>query len=426
MHAKDLFDVSASHGPTPPPSQRSSSARRDEGAAQPHFHSSNDGADVSPLFQVDVYHHPDHLPEDARRLLEQAESRNNEFGMSWYRNLVDTVYPQHAGVRFYTLRRGRQPIAVLPLRVDPGRIGRRVASLSNFYTTLYEPAFDPALTQHGLCLLLQRLERDIGGFSTLTLAPMDSAAPAYRTLLGALRLAKLYPREYFAFGNWYFPVAGGWTDYLKTRTGAVRSTLKRMGKKFAAAGGTLEIVQDGERLEAAIAAYNSVYHASWKQAEPFPAFMPGLIQSCAANGSLRLGLAWLDGKAVAAQLWIVGAGRAAIYKVAYHEDFKEYSPGSLVTALLMEHALDVDQVAEVDYLIGDDAYKSKWMSQRRERSGIVAYNPRSLGGLAGLAHHSLGKLVKELRRRYRARAGAAAQATPATAPAAPASSASDV
>ena len=358
------------------------------------------GNEVTQIFSMDVADHPDELAPDVRALLGRAEARNAEFGLDWYRNLVDTVYPSHRGVRFFVLRKGREPIVVLPVRIDAAAGGKRVNSLSNFYTTLYEPAVEPGTTPHELHLLLTRMARAVGGFSTLTFAPMDTGSYAYATLLGALRLSHWKAFEYFTFGNWHLPVTTDWADYLKTRKGGLRSTLKRMDKKLGNAGGRLEMVTGGERLEAAVAAYESVYNASWKVPEPFPEFMPGLIRSCAANGSLRMGIAWLEDKPIAAQLWIVSAGRAAIYKMAYHQDYKDYSSGSLLTAMLMQHSLDVDQVSEVDYLCGDDAYKSTWMSHRRERGGIIAYNPFSPAGLAGLARHVLGLKVRALKQRY--------------------------
>ena len=61
-----------------------------------------------------------------------------------------------------------------------------------------------------------------------------------------------------------------------------------------------------------------------------------------------------------------------------------------------QHAIEVDGVGEVDYLSGDDAYKQDWMSQRRERVGLVAFRTDSLAGLAAAGRHFLGK---HLRRR---------------------------
>jgi len=347
---------------------------------------------------VEVYRHPSAFPSDVLQFFERAERRNAEFGVPWYRNLVDTVYPDHAGIRFYIVRRGRALMAVLPLRAERSGAGWRLHSLSNFYTTLYEPVLDPAVTPRDLLPLVAALRRDFPGFASLMLAPMDTAAPAWSMLLAALRQSGLASFDYFTHGNWALPVTARWRDYLATRDGQLRSTIKRMDKKFAAAGGRLEILRDPAAMPAAIAAYEAVYQASWKRPEPFPRFMPGLMQTYAAAGALRLGLAWLDGRPIAAQLWIVANGRAAIYKLAYHDDFKAYSPGTLLTAMLMEQVLDTDQVGEVDYLVGDDPYKRAWMSERRERRGIVAYNPRSLAGLAGLAYECMGRLVRMARK----------------------------
>jgi hypothetical protein len=226
---------------------------------------------------------------------------------------------------------------------------------------------------------------------------MDPASAEFTVLKRALTLAGLQCHAYFAFGNWYEPVRQTWADYLKDRSGQVRSTIKRNSKKFAAEGGRLEIVQGGERLEEGLAAYQAVYAKSWKVPEPYPDFVPGLIRLCARRGWLRLGLAWLGDKPVAAQIWIVANGRADIYKLAYDESYKALAPGTLLTALLMEHALDVDRVAEIDYLIGDDPYKATWMSQRRERFGLVAYDPLTLRGLAGLARQAVGEAWRRLR-----------------------------
>jgi hypothetical protein len=182
----------------------------------------------------------------------------------------------------------------------------------------------------------------------------------------------------------------------------VRNTIKRMTKKFAADGGTLQVVSHTQDLPAAIAAYQQVYAASWKRPEPFADFSPGLLTTCASQGWLRLGIAWLNERPIAAQLWIVANDRAEVYKLAYDEEFKAYSPGTLLTAKLMQHAIELDNVKEIDYLIGDDPYKETWMSHRRERWGIVAYNPRTLTGLVGLTREVLGRWAKPWLTRIRA------------------------
>lgn len=353
------------------------------------------------MLRVEVFGHPAQLPGDVNDFLQRAERRNIGFGATWYDNLVNTVYPSDPGIRFYCLWKAGELNAVLPLRATREGAGWKLSSLSNYFTSLYEPALSPDSKAVDLVAILSAVRGDFPGVSSLRLSPMDPAAASYQCLLGAMRMAGWLPYQFFSFGNWYLPVVDRWADYLAARPGAVRSTIKRMSKKFAGDGGTLEIVTDPQKMTAAIGAYNAVYAASWKKPEEFPAFTPGLIQSCADKGFLRLGLAWLEGQPIAAQLWIVSHGRAEIYKLAYHEDFKAYAPGTLLTTLLMQHVFEVDQVAEVDYLIGDDPYKSGWMTQRRERWGIVAYNPRSLRGLAAIAYESVGRAAKAAKNHFR-------------------------
>ena len=54
------------------------------------------------------------------------------------------------------------------------------------------------------------------------------------------------------------------------------------------------------------------------------------------------------------------------------------------------------------YLIRDDPYKKTWMSHRRKRWGIIAYNPKILNGILGLSKEVLGRTLKPVVARVRA------------------------
>ena len=68
----------------------------------------------------------------------------------------------------------------------------------------------------------------------------------------------------------------------------------------------------------------------------------------------------------------------------------------VLTSALMQHAIEKDTVKEVDYLIGDDPYKQSWMNQRRERWGLIAYNPRSIAGLVGSGREFIARYIKSM------------------------------
>lgn len=351
---------------------------------------------------VEVYQHPDEFPADVVNFFD-ANAVDFESTTPWYRNLTNEVFKASGSARFLVLRDAARPIAALPicLRRKPGRIAG--GSLSNYYTALYAPILARNSRARDLAWLLAHANASFGPLASFRFEPMDPNSRAFAALTEALALIGFVPFTFFGFGNWHLPVAFDWAGYLKGRSANLRSTVKRMSKKFAEAGGTLELIADAATLQRGMDAFQRVYSKSWKVAEPYPNFVPGLAQACAEAGHLRLGLAWLGNTPVAAQFWIVAKGKASIYKVAYDEGFKEFSPGTLVTAMLMTHVVDIDPVEEVDFLIGDDAYKKTWMSHRRERWGIVGYNARTLFGLAGLIREGLGRLYKAARAKWAAK-----------------------
>jgi CelD/BcsL family acetyltransferase involved in cellulose biosynthesis len=335
------------------------------------------------------------LPANASQLFDDAGADYPEFAAGWFANLQRTVYPDAPGVRYYVAERAGQPVAILPVRLTRTGMTRRLEALGNYYTSLYSPILADDTTALDLAALLQAASRDHSGAHEMRFAPMDPAAPAYTTTKAALRSIGWVPFPYFCFGNWYLKVSTNWKTYLEQRDGQLRSTLKRKGRKFAAEGGTLEIVTDPAQAEAAIADFNQVYARSWKKPEPYPDFIPGLIRWLAEKGWLRLGIARLRGQAIAAQLWIVQADKACIFKLAYDEEFASYASGILLTAHLMEHAIDRDKVLVVDYLIGDDEHKKHWMIHRRERWGIVAYKPASAIGLMLIGKETAGRIIRK-------------------------------
>src|SRR6218665_1676536 len=118
-----------------------------------------------------VYTHPDQLPDDARGLLDHAQRRSIALGVSWYRNLAQTVYPSSTAIHFYVLNRAGQAVAVLPLRAQKAALGWRGSALSNFYTALYEPALSDGLDPKDLQVLLRAVRSDFRSLSSLWFSP---------------------------------------------------------------------------------------------------------------------------------------------------------------------------------------------------------------------------------------------------------------
>lgn len=356
--------------------------------------SSIDGGNGKPdAFVVEVFDRVADLPVACDALFEGGEQCAFDLASDWFELLARTAIPADAQVYFYVLFENGKVRCVMPLLFG----SHGMSGLTTFYTTLYKPLVAEGVRPDELAIVLRRVMRDTKA-SSIRFDAMDPEDPIFTLMTNALGLAGLLPFSFFNFGNWYLQAMQmTWDEYLKLLPGKLRNTLKRLGKKFAEAGGQFKIMNGSESdLDEALNAYHAVYSSSWKKPEPFPDFIPEFIRLCARKGVLRMGAAYMDNQPAAVQFWLVSHGKAFIYKVAYDEKFSAYSIGSLLTGHLMQHVIEVDGVNEVDYLIGDDIYKKQWMSHRRERWGIVAYNSRSLKGIWGMASEATKRLAKPL------------------------------
>lgn len=346
---------------------------------------------------ITVYDRLQDLPAGTRDLFDHAVDHNLFDGVAWYDAVVTSAMPHAAAPRFVAYHQAGA--AVLLLAMQTLRHRRVLTSLTTPYTCRYQPLCNPtgdaAARRAGFAAVARYCRR----WPTARLDALDADAPWLPDLMEGAAAARLTVRRFDHFGNWHENVAGrGWADYLASRPGSLRETIRRRVGRAERAGARFELVIGGAALEPGIAAYQSVYARSWKPDEPFPEFNPTLMRAMAARGVLRLGLYWQGAQPVAAQLWVLDRGTAMVLKLAHDEAAKASSPGTVLTAWVLRRLLDQEQVTEIDFGRGDDAYKRLWARERRQRIGIVLANPGHPRGLAFLAQHALGQMRRAITR----------------------------
>ena len=227
-----------------------------------------------------------------------------------------------------------------------------LSSLSNYYSCLFGPEINGSSIfqsdEYNWAAAIKVL-RAIPRSHVIRLQPLDLENEWYGALEKNFRIHGFMTKYFFCFGNWYQKVSPeGFEKYWKERPSALANTVRRGKRRLDAAGDwRIEInnsCASSEQLEKSIRAYEEVYAGSWKQPEPCKEFMSGLIRLAAKKGWLRLGILWLDNAPLAAQLWLTTHEKANIYKLAYIKGFEKLSAGSVLTAAMMEHAMDVDKV----------------------------------------------------------------------------------
>ncbi|WP_229736414.1 GNAT family N-acetyltransferase [Novosphingobium endophyticum] len=285
--------------------------------------------------------------------------------------------------------RDGEALAVLALTGGAGHY----CALANWYTFRFRPILSPAPES---AALLAELAGDLAGKAhrlTLTGLP-DEDGSASRVEAAFRKAGWLVTREP-SDTNHILPVAGRrYEEYLQGRPGQLRTTLKRKTKKV-----RVEILTRFD--ETVWSAYEDIYAESWKPEEGSPAFLRAFAEAEGAAGRLRLGVAYAaddPSHPIAAQMWTVEGGTAFIHKLAHREAAKPLSPGSVLSAALFRHVIDVDRVELVDFGTGDDPYKRDWMEAVRPRYRLEMFRPLDLRNWLVFARIGLRRLAATAKR----------------------------
>ena len=254
-------------------------------------------------------------------------------------------------------------MAALPLQRQDGML----QPLANWYSFTWRPLVSegapalPLLT--AIAAELKRTARSV----TLRGVPDEDGSASM--LEQAFKAAGWIVLRSICDSNHVLHVGGrSYADYLASRPGKMRTTLKRKAKKVEVE--LLTIFHDD-----AWDIYEDIYNNSWKPEEGNPAMLRRFAQQEGDAGRLRMAIARHDGKPVAAQFWTVESGTAYIHKLAHLEDAKPLSAGTTLTAALFEQVIDRDHVELVDFGTGNDGYKADWMEEVRPRYQLDCHNP---------------------------------------------------
>lgn len=246
----------------------------------------------------------------------------------------------------------------------------RLVPLASWYTLAFSPVYsatpDALLKRRLLRAIARRLRAPALGIASISLSPVpDEEAQA---LARAFRRAGWLSIVRPATANWRLNVNGRiFSEYWAARPGQLRSTVERKRTDLG-----IEIFDHFDA--AAWDAYEQVYGESWKPAEGSPTFLRNFAEEEGGAGTLRIGVARLGGRPIAAQLWTVENGVAIIHKLAHAEDAREHSPGTVLSAAMFERAIDMDGVQTIDFGTGDDAYKADWMDEKRVLQRVDLFN----------------------------------------------------
>jgi CelD/BcsL family acetyltransferase involved in cellulose biosynthesis len=338
------------------------------------------------------------LPPAAEPLLASAGCERLFTSKLWLETFLAAGLEPGAKPLFFLLNGAGSARALLPCqRLPPGDLS--VSSLTSFYSCDFRPliaAGDDAAFDLGRAVAAHLSGEAAFGFDSL-----DMSWPGLDPFLKGLSRPGRALLRYAHFGRWWEDVGGrSFDDYLAARDGALREVVRRKTARLERQGATFIMIgahSSAAETEAGIADYETVYAASWKEAEPFPDFQPTLMRRLAEAGWLRLALLHLEGQPIAAQLWTLVGGTATVLKLAHDLRFDRQSPGTALTAFAIRTLMAEAPVERLDFGRGDDPYKRGWTTRRTPHIGVrsVSLARRPLT----VVRHLAGAAVRHVRAR---------------------------
>lgn len=306
----------------------------------------------------------DQLPESADLLFEKAERDSIFYSRPWFENLASSLDDQQLFIA--CVIEENKVLAILPMIQNNDD---SLLPLKHRYTTHFSLLITDDDQAQIITCLVQGLDQL--SISSLLLEPVADDDSSLINLQRGMQAGSYNCELNFRFYNWIYRVNGqSFENYMATRPAKLRNTIARKKRKLDREHGHVIKLYSGETVPQAMSDYYAAYNASWKANEQYVDFLDAVVRKFSIRGWSRLAVLYVDEQAIAAQLWFVAHNKASIFRLAYDESWKAYSPGSILTGFLMQYVIDTDRVDEIDFLTGNDAYKRDWMSERRQRYAL--------------------------------------------------------
>ena len=206
----------------------------------------------------------------------------------------------------------------------------------------------------------------------------------------------------------YVPLPASAEEYLATRGGRTRSTVKRTAKRLAAAGVEFREIDSGDAaaVENALETLSRLHDGRWGDESGFLASwetFSAAVRAGAERGEVRFGeLVDSAGAPIAMEVDFVIDGRTSFYQAGRLTDHEYRGSGSVLRHRIIGAAIERGD-HEFDLLRGGENYKAEWASAQRALLRIR----RGIGPL-GLALVGVARANVALQNRRAARAAARA------------------
>ena len=335
---------------------------------------------MSPRMKFECHSNWSQLPASVDYLFEHSANVSMFSTREWFETLYATTFEDGQSLLLTSVVDDDHVLALLPLVETENKNWQ---SFNHRYTALYSLLLAEEKQTEVLDCLVEGLNQL--PIHSLQLSPVADDDSNLFNLQRVMESSGYESHRHFFFYNWIHRTQGqSFDEYMAGRPAQLRNTIARKRRKLGREHKYTIRLFLGDEVQQGLNDYHTAYSASWKAYELYVALLHATAVNLSVPGWTRLAVLYIDGNPAAAQLWFVVHGKASIFRLAYDEEWKRYSPGSILTAYLMQYVIDTDRVEEIDFLTGNEAYKQDWMSERRQRWRLLfvkQHKPQSGPGM---------------------------------------------
>lgn len=286
-----------------------------------------------------------------------------------------------------TVLSGTEIIAIAPLMLTRSRLYgcsvRHLRAIVNVYTERFDLLLGDR--PHEACELLWtylKAHTDEWDVLELRQLPCDSSALEH--------LPSLIEADRYPLGRWpaneapYVAIRQPWDAYYQSLKKAHRSNLRNHTRQLERQGPVvLDIVAIDDRWEDDMEDALKLEAVTWKVAEgtslrsrrESDMFYRLMLQQAAQLGWLHMCFLKVGSVRIAVRISLLYRNRLFMLKSGYDEAYHRYSPGQVLTELLLREAWE-QKLDEVDFLGDDERWKLSWATGRRSHSWLFAFPNR--------------------------------------------------
>ncbi len=285
-------------------------------------------------------------------------------------------------------------VALAPWRIDRTATRGHVIKFlgdgevcSEYPTLLCRDGYEQAAANTLATWLTQRAICGAPGdrWDRLELAGVEADDLAVGALVTELRHQGNLARQSAGLACWRLHLPATWDDYLAQLSKSHRKQLRQLDRNYFRSGrAVMHWVHRGDQLAAAIRTLVDLHQRRWRGrgrlgcfASPqFLQFHQEVAPRLLALDALRMSWLELEGRPVAAEYHLAGAGTVYAYQCGIAPEALPHQPGRLSNLATIRRAIERgDQW--FDFLRGNEPYKRHWRAVPRPTTDVVVIPSRA-------------------------------------------------